>query len=192
MNAAWPEFQQAHHRALDLVLDRARAPIPRVARHWVSTERLTWFGATAAHHLVHCSWSFGALKEVAEVPGVRQTVGVFAVSKLNFPGVDEDQLRLLLEQMVPAGTDGATKVFLHRVAMQLATADWLKALQARTGTEVFFFARTDAVELAAATPRWPEHARERVATALAAMHPDFRARCERTWNSPEADLLAAV
>lgn len=188
----WNEYRGAVANAMGVAVQRALAPHPRVARHWESTAKLSWFGAAADHHQVSVSWSFGRLRDVPDVPGERHTVGVFALSRVTFPGVDDVALRAALESLVPAGTDGATRVFLQRVAAQLATAESVLALGERVGCEVSFFARTDAVHTPAATPRWPEHARDRVAAALAAMDPELKSACERVWAAEPTELLRAL
>lgn len=193
MPALFKDYSLAVANALGAVVKRAAQPSPRVARHWVSTSQLTWFGACADHQLVQASWSFGALRDVPPPPpGQRATVGIFALTKSSFPEVDEVSLRAQADALVPADTDGATRVFLQRVAAQLAVADYLLALPELIGCEVALFARPDAVDTPASTPRWPEHARERVAAALAQMDPAFATRCERVWTSEPPALLEAV
>ena len=193
MVASFKDYGLAVAEAMGAVVARASRPSARVARHWESTRRLTWFGACADHHLVQASWSFGTLREGPVLPpGQRATVGVFALTRLTFPDVDELKLRALCEGLVPVGTDGATRVFLQRVASQLAVCDVLLTLPELVGCEVSLFARPDALDQFASTPRWPEHARDRVAAALAAMDPAFAARCERTWTAAPPTLLDAV
>lgn len=179
-------------QALEVVADRAASPAERVARHWEDPSRLAWFAAAADHQALHATWSFGLLRGVPVVAGERHTVGVFMVTAAAFPGVEEASLRAALEGLVPRGVDGATRVFLQRVASQLAVADALLRLERERGLEAFCFARPDALHTAARTPRWPEHARERVAAALLQMDDGFRARCEATWAHPAPELLAAV
>lgn len=192
MVALFKDYGLAVAQALGVVVQKAAAPSPRVAQHWEFTSRLTWFGASANHHLIHASWSFGKLRGVPEVAGQRVSVGVFALTGIAFPGVDELALRTRCEAMIPQGTDGATRVFLMRVASQLAVADLLLTLPELVGCEVSLFARPDAADQPASTSRWPEHARDRVAAALASMDPAFAARCERTWSAEAPDLLDAV
>jgi hypothetical protein len=193
MVVAFKNYGLAVAEAIGAVVTRASNPSVRVARHWESTSRITWFGACADHHLVQASWSFGALRDGPKLePGQRSTVGVFNVTKVAFPDVDDAKLHALCEGLVPAGTDGATRVFLQRVASQLAVADVLLTLPELLGCEVSLFARPDALDQPASTSRWPEHARERVAAALAAMDPALAARCERTWAAETPVLLDAV
>lgn len=192
MTSAWASFTDSVARALEAVAAQAATPPERVARHWEDASRLAWFGAAADHQAVHVSWSFGRLRGVPVVPGERHTVGVFHLARATFPAVDEQALRGALEALVPAGVDGPTRVFLQRVAAQLAVADGLLELERRRGVEVSLFARTDAANTPAPTSRWPEHARERVAGALEAMDAALRARCEVTWAHPEATLLGAA
>ena len=193
MVVAFKDYGLAVGEAMGAVVARAVKPSVRVARHWESTSRLTWFGACADHHLIQCSWSFGTLRDgIPLAPGQRATVGTFALTRVTFPDVDELKLRALCDGLIPAGTDGATRVFLQRVASQLAVADLLLTLPELIGCEISLFARPDALDQSASTPRWPEHARERVATALAAMDPAFAARCERTWTAEPTTLLEAV
>lgn len=193
MVVALKDYGLAVAEAIGAVVKRASQPSARVARHWESTARLTWFGACADHHLIQASWSFGALRDGPKLePGQRSTVGVFALTASNFPEVDEVKLRMLCEGLVPEGTDGATRVFLQRVAAQLATADVLLTLPELLGCEVSLFARPDAVDQAASTPRWPAHARERVQAALTKMDSAFANRCERTWTADAPVLLDAV
>ena len=184
-------FREAVTRGLGVVVERALQPAPRVARHWESTTQLTWFGGAADHHLLHVSWSFGRLRDVPLVEGKRPNVGVFAATKTIFPEFDDVALRQQLEQLVPDVTDGATRVFLQRVTAQLALAEALLALPERLGCEVSLFARADAVDTHAATPRWPEHARERVEQALSMMDETLRSRCERLWAAKSDVLLTA-
>lgn len=186
------EFSGALSRAVGLVAERALKPAPRVAQHWESVERLAWFGAAADHHLTHVSWSFGRLRAAVPREGRRDTVGVFSITRSTFPDVDELALRAQLEALVPPCTDGATRVFLQRVAAQLAAADALLGLKARLGCEVSLFARTDAVDTPAAPPRWPEHARERVTLALAQTSPALRERCVHVLDATGPELLAVV
>lgn len=192
MTGPWASFSAAVTRALDAVVAQASAPPERVARHWEDASRLTWFGAAADHQAVHVSWSFGRLKGLPEVPGERHTVGVFSITRTTFPAVDEQALRAALEALVPPGADGPTRVFLQRVAAQLAVADALLGLERARDLEVSLFARPDAVHTPAPTSRWPEHARDRVAAALSEMDEVLRARCEATWAHPDPALLAAV
>lgn len=193
MAVAFKNYGLAVAEALGAVLLRASKPSVRVARHWESTSRLVWFGACADHHLIQASWSFGSLRDGPPLPpGERATVGTFALTKVTFPEVDELELRSLCDSLVPVGTDGATRVFLQRVASQLAVADYLLTLPELIGCEVSLFPRPDALFLPASTPRWPEHARERIAAALARMDPSFSARCERIWAAEPASLLDAV
>jgi hypothetical protein len=190
---SFQEYGLAVAEAIGAVVKRASQPSPRVARHWVSTAKLTWFGACADHHLIQASWSFGALRDGPTLePGQRHTVGVFALTPSNFPDVNDAKLRALCEGLVPEGTDGATRVFLQRVAAQLATADVLLTLPELVGCEVSLFARADAVDQPASTSRWPEHARERVQAALSATDPAFASRSERTWGADAPVLLDAV
>lgn len=193
MPALFKDYSLSVALAVGAVVRRASQPSPRVARHWVSASQLTWFGACADHHLVQASWSFGALRDAPPPPpGQRATVGLFALTKGSFPELDEQALRAQAEALLPPGTDGATRVFLQRVAAQLAVADVLLTLPELIGCEVSLFARPDALDTPAATPRWPEHARERVAAALGRMDPAFAARCERTWAAEPPALLDAV
>jgi hypothetical protein len=193
MVASFKDYGLAVAEAMGAVVARATRPSVRVARHWESTSRLTWFGACADHHLIQASWSFGSLRDGPPLPpGQRATVGTFALTRVAFPDVDEASLRVLCEGLVPPGTDGATRVFLMRVASQLAVADLLLTLPELVGCEVSLFPRPDAIDQAASTPRWPEHARDRVAAALAGMDPAFAARCERTWAASPPALLDAV
>jgi hypothetical protein len=193
MVASFKDYGLAVAEMMGAVVVRATQPSARVARHWVSTSRLTWFGACADHHLIQASWSFGELRDGPPLLApARATVGTFALTRITFPEVDELKLRALCEGMVPAGTDGATRVFLQRVASQLAVCDVLLTLPELVGCEVSLFARPDALDQPASTSRWPEHARERVAAALAAMDPSFAARCERTWTAEPPTLLDAV
>ncbi|MFZ5439837.1 MAG: hypothetical protein ACOZQL_07495 [Myxococcota bacterium] len=192
MPTSFSAYRRALAQAVGLVLNRALEPSPRVARHWESTAKLEWFGGAADHHQVHLSWSFGRLRDVPPVPGQRQTVGVFQLARSTFPELDEQALRAMLEALVPREADGATRVFLQRVTAQLALADVLLTLPERVGCEVSLFARPDALDTPAPTPRWPEHARDRVAAALAAMEGELRERCERLWSAPAVELLSAV
>jgi hypothetical protein len=189
MPALFKDYAHSVATALGVIIRRAATPSPRVAQHWVSTSRITWFGASADHHLIHASWSFGELKDS---PGLRATVGTFALTKSTFPEIDDVALRAQCDGLIPSGTDGATRVFLLRVAAQFAVADLLLTLPEILGCEVTLFARPDALDQPAQTSRWPEHARDRVATALAAMDPAFASRCERTWVAEPATLLEAV
>jgi hypothetical protein len=189
MPALFKDYALAVATALNVVAQRAAHPSARVAQHWQSTERITWFGACADHHLVQASWSYGSLRDA---PGQPATVGTFALTKSTFPVLDEQALRAHCESLIPPNTDGATRVFLQRVGNQLAVADWLLTLPETHGCQVTLFARPDALDTPASTPRWPEHARERVAAALAAMDPAFAARCERTWAAEAPTLLEAV
>lgn len=193
MVVAFKDYGLAVAQALGAVVERARKPSVRVARHWESTSRITWFGACADHHLIQTSWSFGSLRDGPPLPaGQRATVGTFALTRVTFPDVDELTLRTLCEGLVPAGVDGATRVFLMRVASQLAVADLLLTLPEVLGCEVSLFARPDALDQAASTPRWPEPARDRVAAALSVMDPSFAGRCQRTWTAAPPTLLEAV
>lgn len=192
MTGPWASYAASVARALEAVAAQASSPPERVARHWEDPSRLSWFGAAADHQVLHVSWSFGRLRGVPGVPGERHTVGVFAITRGTFPAVDEHALRAALEALVPATADGPTRVFLQRVAAQLAVADALLALERSRDLEVSLFARPDAVHTPAPTSRWPEHAKDRVAAALGGMDEALRARCEATWAHPDAALLAAV
>ena len=187
------DYGLAVAEAMAAVVVRARKPSARVARHWVSAAQVTWFGACADHHLIQASWSFGTLRDGPALPaGQRATVGTFALTKVTFSELNELRLRELCDGLVPTGTDGATRVFLQRVASQLAVADVLLTLPELLGCEVSLFARPDVLDQSASTSRWPEHARDRVAAALAAMDPALAARCERTWTAEPSTLLEAV
>jgi len=192
MVGRYSDFSQAVAQSVGHVIERALEPSPRVAQHWVSTSKLAWFGAAADHHQQHVSWSFGTLRDAPDVPGVRHHVGVFVLLKSTFPGLEERELRAMVENLIPPGTDGATRVFLQRVASQFAVGDVLLSLPDRLDCEISLFARPDAVDTLANTPRWPEHARDRVAAALAAMDPALRARCEAVWASSSPILLPAL
>jgi len=193
MAVTFKEYGLAVGEALGAVVARASRPSPRVAQHWVSTSQLTWFGACADHHVVQASWSFGQLRDVLlREPGQRATVGTFALTQVAFPEVKEHQLRALCEGLVPQGTDGATRVFLMRVASQLAVADVLLTLPELLGCDVSLFLRPDALDKPALTPRSPAHAKDRVAAALAQMDPALAARCERLWTAEAPTLLDAV
>ncbi len=188
MGSPWQAWQQNVRDVAKTVVTRAKNPSERVARHWESTTELTWFGAGADHSQLHVSWSFGKLRGVEGAR--RETVGVFHVTRAAFPDVDDAALRAGLEALIPVGTDGATKVFLMRVAAQLAVGDALLALA--PAKDLTLFARPDALETSAPTPRWPEHARERVTLALAGMSADFSAKVEAVFLSPHAALLDAL
>jgi hypothetical protein len=192
MTGPWASFSASVASALGAVAAQASTPAERVARHWEDASRLTWFGAAADHQVVHVSWSFGRLRGVPLATGERHTVGVFAVTRATFRAVDEQALRAALEALVPPSADGPTRVFLQRVAAQLAVADALLALERTRELEVALFARPDAVHTPAPTSRWPEHAKDRVAAALGEMDEALRARCEETWAHPDAALLAAA
>ena len=193
MAGTFKDYALAVAEAMNAVVARASKPSVRVARHWASTDRITWFGACADHHLIQASWSFGELRDgLPPAPGTRATVGTFALTAATFPEVNETLMRSLCDALVPVGTDGATRVFLQRVASQLAVCDVLLTLPELLGCETSLFARPDALHQSASTPRWPEHARDRVATALAAMDPAFSARCERTFAAAPVTLLEAV
>lgn len=193
MVVTFKDYGLAVAEAMGAVVARASRPSPRVAQHWLSTSQLTWFGACADHHVIQASWSFGQLREpLLREPGQRATVGAFVVNQAAFPEVREQQVRALCEGLVPAGTDGATRVFLMRVASQFAVADFLLTLPELLGCDVSLFLRPDVLDKPAPTPRWPAHARDRVAAALAAMDPALAARCERVWTAEAPALLDAL
>ena len=192
MVGRYAAFQASLAQSVGHIVERALTPSERVARHWESTEKLTWFGAGADHSKQHVSWSFGQLKGLPVVEGQRHTVGVFHLTKAAFPGLDDQALREQLEALIPTATDGATRVFLQRVSSQLAMAEALRGVAARVGCEVSLFARPDALDTPAATPRWPEHARDRVAAALAQMDDDLRLRLEALWGAEPKVLLDAL
>jgi hypothetical protein len=192
MAGVYAAFQQAVAQSVGQVIERALEPTVRVAQHWESTSKLAWFGAAADHHQQHVSWSFGRLRDVPDVPGTRHHVGVFVLVKSTFPTLEDRELKRLVSELVPEGTDGATRVFLQRVASQLAVGDVLLTLPERLGCEVSLFARPDAVDTPASTSRWPARAKERVAAALAGMDPVLRARCEALWVSKSEVLLEAI
>lgn len=185
---AWLTVQTRVRDAVDAVVTRARTPAERVARHWEDVSRLRWFGVSADHSVLHASWSFGALRGVASPE--RATVGVFQLTRANFTAVDDAAVRASFEALVPAKFDGATRVFLMRVAAQVAASDALLSLA--PAEEVSVFARPDAADTPALTPRWPEHSRERVAEALQVMDPGFVARFHALTAAPHATLLDAV
>lgn len=188
MSTSWETCQRVVSDALNVVLIRARTPPERVARHWEQSTQLTWFGASADHSLLHVSWSFGRLRGNA-VPGLH-TVGVFQVSKAIFGEVDENRLRHVLEALIPAGTDGATKVFLMRVSAQLAVGDWLLRHAPAPASTVFL--KPDGIDVPAPTPRWPEHARDRVTPALSKMDAALTKRIETVFASPHDTLLESL
>ena len=186
--SAWLVVQARVRDAIDAVITRAKAPPERVARHWEDVSRLRWFGVSADHSVLHASWSFGALRGVTTPE--RATVGVFQLTRANFTEVDDAAVRASFEALVPASVDGATRVFLMRVAAQVAASDTLLTLV--PADEVSLFARPDAAAQPALTPRWPEHARERVADALTLMDPIFSARFHALTASPHATVLDAA
>ena len=186
--SGWLTVQSRVRETIDAVVTRARAPTERVARHWEDVSRLRWFGVSADHSVLHASWSFGALRGVTSPE--RATVGVFQLTRANFTAVDEAAVRASLEALVPMSVDGATRVFLMRVAAQVAASDALLALA--LAEEVTVFARPDAADTPALTPRWPEHARERVAEALRLMDPTFSTRFHALTASSHATLLDAA
>jgi len=185
---SWLAVQTQVRDALAAVIERAKTPPERVAQHWEDVSKLRWFGVSADHSVLHASWSFGRLRGVNS--SARETVGVFQVNRASFPGVDDAALRSALDAFVPAAIDGATRVYLMRVAAQLAAVDALLVLA--PADEVSVFARPDAADMPALTPRWPEHARERVAAALESMDAKFVARFLAVTASPHATLLEAA
>lgn len=188
MRTSWETCQLAVSEALNVALIRARTPPERVARHWEQSTQLTWFGASADHSLIHVSWSFGRIRGNDD-PGLH-TVGLFQLSKAIFGEVDENTLRKALEALIPARTDGATKVFLMRVAAQIAVGEWL--LRHTPATALTMFLKPDGIEVPAPTPRWPEHARDRVTLALSAMDGTLKKRIEDVFSSPHETLLEAL
>ncbi len=184
----WPALLHEVHTALACVVARARRPPERVARHWEDASVLRWFGVGTDGLQLHASWSFGKLRGVTSTE--RPTVGVFAITRANFAEVSDERLAAALDALVSSRADGPTRLFLRRVALQLALSEALLSL--RPADEIFFFARPDALETPAATPRWPEHARDRVALALAEADAGFTARLEAVLLSPHATLLDAV
>jgi hypothetical protein len=170
------------------VVARAKAPPERVARHWEDVSKLRWFGVSADHSVLHASWSFGRLRDAGSQE--RETVGVFQINRASFPGVDEMAVRAALEVLVPATIDGATRVYLMRVAAQIAASDAL--LKLAPAEQVSVFARPDATDTPASTPRWPEHARDRVAAALELLDAAFVARFRSVTASRHPALLDAV
>ncbi|MGV3623401.1 MAG: hypothetical protein ACO1OB_21455 [Archangium sp.] len=188
MGTSWETCQRVISDALNVALIRARTPPERVARHWEQSTQLTWFGASADHSLIHVSWSFGRLRGNDE-PGLH-TVGVFQLSKAIFSEVDENKLRAALEALIPAGTDGATKVFLMRVAAQIVVGEWL--LRHTPAPALSMFLKPDGINVPAPTPRWPEHARERVTAALKSMEPALSKRIETVFSSPHEALLESL
>ncbi len=185
---SWLAAEKQVHDAMATVVGRAKAPPERVARHWEDVSKLRWFGVSADHSVLHASWSFGRLRDA--VSQERETVGVFQINRASFPGVDEVAVRASLDALVPPGVDGATRVYLMRVAAQIAASDALLSLA--PAEEVSVFARPDAAETPALTPRWPEHARARVAAALKLMDAAFTARFQAVTASPHATLVDAV
>jgi hypothetical protein len=135
------------------------------------------------------------------VAGERHTSGLFRLSGAVFRGLDEAALRTAVAAQVPGEADGPTRAFLSRVAGQLATAQVAIALEAEPaalpmptahGFGCHLSSRADALFEAAATPRLPGHAGERVRAALAAMAPELSARIHAVFAAPEAKLLDAV
>lgn len=185
---SWLAAQKRVRDALAMVVARAKSPPERVAQHWEDVSKLRWFGVSADHSVLHASWSFGRLRGVTSPE--RATVGVFQINRASFPGVDEVAMRASLDALVPLPVDGATRVYLMRVAAQIAASDALLSLA--PAEQVSVFARPDAAETPALTPRWPEHAKDRVAAALELMDPAFVARFRTVTASRHAALLDAV
>lgn len=169
-------YREAVTNVLRQVAQKALHPTARVAQHWQSTEQVTWFGASADHHQLHVSWSYGRLRDVPPLLGVRETVGVFALNEKAFPDIDDAALRAKATALVPSETDGATRVYLLRVMSQLATKDALVTIGTELGCETLLFARPDASQKPAPAIRMPTHALDRIEAALAKMDPQIRAR----------------
>ncbi len=184
----WLALGREVRDALTLVVQRARTPPERVARHWEDASRLVWFGVCADHARLHVSWSFGRLRGATSP--ARATVGVFQVSQATFAGVDEARLREALAAVVPPEADGATRVFLMRAAAQLAAGEAL--LHLAPAASLSLFVRPDAPGVDALPPRWPAHAAARVALALSRSDARFVAALEAALQSTEPTLLGAL
>ena len=91
-----------------------------------------------------------------------------------FPDVNVIGLQAMVSRLVPEGTDGATRVFLQRIAAQQAVREALAVIAQEFGSDTVLFARADAPREPAPALTWPEHARARVDFALAQMDPALR------------------
>ena len=187
--------------AYRLALSAALPPKPQVARHWETPDALHWLALLPASDGFHLAYSLGRLRGVPEVAGERHTSGLFRLSGAVFRGVDEAALLARVTAQVPEDADGPTRAFLLRVAGQLAAAQVAVTLEAERaalplpaadGFGCHLPARADALFEAAATPRMPGHAEERVRAALASMAPDLSARIHAVFDAPETTLLDAV
>lgn len=187
--------------AYRVALSAALPPKPQVARHWETPDALHWLALLPASDGFHVAYSLGRLRGVPEVAGERHTSGLFRLSGAVFRGLDEAALRAAVAAQVPDAADGPTRAFLLRVTGQLATAEAALTLEAERaalplpavdGFGCHLPARADALFEAAATPRLPGHAEERVRAALASMAPDLSARIRSVFDAPDATLLDAV
>lgn len=195
------EFRGALLDAYRIALAQAVPPKPQVARHWESAGSLTWLGLVPEQAAFHLAFSFGQLKGTPLVPGEPHTAGVFRLAGSVFKGVDHERLARELHALVPASADGATRAFLQRVVAQVSCAEVALTLEqapsllpmaVSTGFTVAVPARPDALGEAAATPRMPPHAVERVSSALREMDEVLRARILQLFDAPETTLSAAV
>lgn len=187
--------------AYRVALSAALPPKPQVARHWETPDALHWLALLSATDGFHVAYSLGRLRDVPLVPGERHTSGLFRLSGTVFRGVDEGALRSAVAAQVPDAFDGPTRAFLLRVVGQLATAQVAVALECEPAAlplpaaEEFHChlpARSDALFEAAATPRLPGPAEERVRAALDGMEPALATRVHAVFAAPDATLLDAV
>lgn len=187
--------------AYRVALSAALPPKPQVARHWETPGALHWLALLPATDGFHVAYSLGRLRGVPEVAGERHTSGLFRLTGAVFRGLDEAALLAAVAAQVPDAADGPTRAFLLRVTGQLATAEVALTLEAERaalplpaadGFGCHLPARADALFEAAATPRLPGHAEERVRAALGALAPDLSARLRCVFDAPDATLLDAV
>lgn len=183
-------------------LGRALPPREPLARHWTTPHALSWLGLNVEGDGFSVAFAFGALKgPTLTPPGHVEHTGFFRLTPEVFPGVDSRVLNAAVQQLVPAGADGATRAFLGRVVSQLALGAAALALEEERAqlpmatAETFVVAlpqRKDAAHEPARTPRMPGHAQARVAQALEQMEPRLRARVAQLFSAPADGLLEAM
>lgn len=187
--------------AYRVALGAALPPRPQVARHWATPGELHWLALLTAGDAFHLAYSLGRLVDAPVVEGERHTSGFFRLTGAVFRGVDEAALLQAVAAQVPASADGPTRAFLGRVVAQLAVAQAALTLEgardalplpAAAGFGCHLSARADALFEAAATPRMPGHAEDRVRAALDAMEPGLAAQVLAVFDASEPSLLDAV
>ena len=187
-------FRAMLFAAYRAALAQALPPKPKVARHWVSADQLTFLALVPDQGAFHLAFSFGLLKDSPPPTLAPHTAGLFRLTSAIFPAVNAELLTRTLTALVPPTVDGPTRTFLLRVSAQLATAevaatfDHRRALLPLATSKDFVVTvprRGDLLHEPASTPRIPANVEERVRRGLALVAPPLSGRLETVFSVRE-------